>query len=446
VVGYSCKGRAFCPSCMGRRMVDTAAHLVDRVFPRVPIRQWVLSFPWAVRFQLARDSKLLSRAIAIFLQEVFRHYERELLYARHDLDPDLWRHRRSLPYEAEMVGGAVTSVQRFGSSLNLNSHLHTLALDGVYFRDPKTQRVLFFEAPRPTKEALQEVVDRVARRVTRLLVRRGLLSEGSREEGGLLPVEPADPTALDVVQGASIRGMAGLAGKHKRTEVEGRDKDAPWVSPGEKPFTAEEEGYTIHAGVELDGKNREKLEKVCRYLFRPAFAEERLLLRPDGKVEYGFRKPRWDGGRRVVLEPLELLEKLAALVPPPRAHLTRYSGILAPSHEWRKAVVPAAPEGESGECTRRPPFEPWDEEEDERPRRRRNPAREKAMDWASRILRSLKLDVLSCPRCGGRMKVIATISEPFTVRKILRSMGLSTEIPPRAPPRASPPGEFEFAQ
>ena len=51
----SCKGRSVCPSCGGRRMVDTAAHLVDRVFPRVPVRQWVLSLPFALRYRLAYD-------------------------------------------------------------------------------------------------------------------------------------------------------------------------------------------------------------------------------------------------------------------------------------------------------------------------------------------------------------------------------------------------------
>src|SRR4029450_7982464 len=52
LVPFSCKRRAFCPSCGGRRMADTAAHLVDRVFPQVPVRQWVLSLPFALRYRL----------------------------------------------------------------------------------------------------------------------------------------------------------------------------------------------------------------------------------------------------------------------------------------------------------------------------------------------------------------------------------------------------------
>jgi hypothetical protein len=157
VVAFSCRGRGFCPSCMGRRMADTAAYLVDRVLPQVPIRQWVLSFPWQVRLHLARDSRLLTRAITVFMEEVFRHYEREFIYAQEDLEPGKWRRRRSLRSAQEVAGGAVTAVQRFGSSLNLNVHLHTLALDGVYWREPQTSKIRFFEAAPPTPEALQEV-------------------------------------------------------------------------------------------------------------------------------------------------------------------------------------------------------------------------------------------------------------------------------------------------
>ena len=50
LVAYSCKGRGLCPSCNTRRMVETAAHLVDHVFPRVPVRQWVVSFPKRLRY------------------------------------------------------------------------------------------------------------------------------------------------------------------------------------------------------------------------------------------------------------------------------------------------------------------------------------------------------------------------------------------------------------
>jgi hypothetical protein len=71
---FSCKKRGFCPSCLGRRMADTAAHLVDQVLPPVPVRQWVLSLPFELRYRLAWDGGLLSRVLAAFLRVVLGWY------------------------------------------------------------------------------------------------------------------------------------------------------------------------------------------------------------------------------------------------------------------------------------------------------------------------------------------------------------------------------------
>ena len=71
VVAFSCKSRGICPSCGGRRMADTAAHLVDHVIPDVPVRQWVLSPPPALRYRVAYDSQLLAVLIRIFIRAIF---------------------------------------------------------------------------------------------------------------------------------------------------------------------------------------------------------------------------------------------------------------------------------------------------------------------------------------------------------------------------------------
>jgi hypothetical protein len=105
VVAFSCKGRSsLCSSCCGRRMADTAAHLVDRVLPKVPIRQWVLSLPFALRYRLAYDSGLVRNVLHIFIQAVFSSLRRR---ARQDSGI-----RKS-------KCGAVTFVQRFGGAINL---------------------------------------------------------------------------------------------------------------------------------------------------------------------------------------------------------------------------------------------------------------------------------------------------------------------------------------
>jgi hypothetical protein len=120
LVAFSCKTRGFCPSCTTRRMTTTAAHLVDRVLPVVPYRQWVLSLPRQVRFVLARDHDLLGRVVSVFLRKVFA-----------------WQRRRARARGiAEPHTGAITFVQRFGSLLNLNCHAHALIPEGVFATGP----------------------------------------------------------------------------------------------------------------------------------------------------------------------------------------------------------------------------------------------------------------------------------------------------------------------
>jgi len=104
LVAFSCKGRGFCPSCGGRRMADTAAHLVDEVLPEVRVRQWVLSFPYRIRFLLAFDPALCSAVRGIFVRTILG-----------------WlRERGAAAGTPRGSSGAVVLAQRFGGALNLN--------------------------------------------------------------------------------------------------------------------------------------------------------------------------------------------------------------------------------------------------------------------------------------------------------------------------------------
>ena len=123
-VAFSCKARAVCPSCLGRRMSEGALNLVDHVLPDVPIRQFVLTMPFPLRFPLAFDGKLLGQVVRIFTDTVAGWYRR-----RH-VD-------RGLPAGET---GAVTVIQRANSDLRLNPHLHTIFLDGVYSPDGEGAR------------------------------------------------------------------------------------------------------------------------------------------------------------------------------------------------------------------------------------------------------------------------------------------------------------------
>src|SRR5690554_5536916 len=158
LVAYSCKRRGFCPSCGARRMVETAALLIDEVLPRQPIRQWVLSLPIALRYLLATRPEVVTQVLGIVYRAISGHLIRKAGLTR-----------------ASAVTGAVTLIQRFGSALNLNVHLHMLVLDGVYRREGEG-RLRFVPVPAPTSAELNRLVQRVAERIGRSLERSGLIT------------------------------------------------------------------------------------------------------------------------------------------------------------------------------------------------------------------------------------------------------------------------------
>ncbi len=115
LVAFSCKRRGFCPSCGARRMAESAALLVDEVLPNQPMRQWVLSFPFQLRFLFASRPELMGKVLGIVHRAISSH-----LIKKAELT------------QKTAKTGAVTLIQRFGSALNLNVHFHMLFLDGVY--------------------------------------------------------------------------------------------------------------------------------------------------------------------------------------------------------------------------------------------------------------------------------------------------------------------------
>jgi len=190
-------------------------------------------------------------------------------------------------------------------------------------------------------------------------------------------------------------------------------------------------GFSLHAGVAAKADQRDKLERLCRYVTRPAIAEKRLSLTHQGKVRYELKTPYRDGTTHVIFEPVDFIAKLAALVPRPRVNLTRYHGVFAPNSKHRVWVTPAR----RGTGSRKVA-----EGQDEK-----TPAqRHMAMTWAQRLKRVFNIDVKTCRICGGAAKVIACIEDPAVIRKILNHLqeksprGSGVLMPnPRAPPQAS---------
>ncbi len=144
-------------------------------------------------------------------------------------------------------------------------------------------------------------------------------------------------------------------------------------------------------------------------------------------MRYTLKTPYRDGTTHVVFEPLDFIARLAALVPRPRAHLTRYHGVFAPHSRWRTEVTPAG-RGTPTTTDRRTPAE-----------------RHRAMSWAQRLKRVFGIEIETCEVCGGKVKVIASIEDPAVIGKILGHLeSRSSPAGSRPPPRGPPQGELGF--
>ena len=238
--------------------------------------------------------------------------------------------------------------------------------------------------------------------------------------------EPAEePELFDAMLAASIRELVAMSDPLRRVAVLGRETDE-WVEPKDKPTCARvKEGYSVHANVRIEGNDREGLAQLCRYVTRPPFAGERIKESGDGRIVVELRRPRMDGGTALLLTELELMEKLAALVPPPKAHLVRYHGVLAPHARARIEVVRRKKKDKKKKPDSRPEESP--------------PGAKTWIPWAELLEKTFGVDALECPRCGHRMRVVAFITEPRVIRRILRSMGIA---PPSDAAGADPPDGF----
>jgi hypothetical protein len=312
LIPFSCKRRGFCPSCGGHRMAEFAAHLVDRVLPEVPIRQWVLTLPYPLRYRCAYDARLTSEVLRAFVRALFAELRR--------------RARQHWEMRAPQCG-AVSFIQRFGSALNLNLHFHTLALDGVYTDDggPDTAP-RFLPLPPPDGDAVARVLAGTARRLQRIVAKRA-----AEDEDALARDEPL----LAVLAAASLRARSASgpnAGERWR-RLGDRVEPATWNDdPEAAPRIPQHGGLSLHAAVAVPARDRRRLERLCRYVARPPLANERLEEHPDGGLTLRL-KTRWrDGTSHILMERSELIDRLVPLIPPPRAHQLRYHGLCAAAH------------------------------------------------------------------------------------------------------------------
>ncbi|MCH7714877.1 MAG: transposase [Gemmatimonadetes bacterium] len=317
LVAMSCKVRGLCPSCGGRRMSESAAHLVDNVLPRVPVRQWVLSLPIRLRYILAYNADLCAQVLNLFLREVYRWYR---WTAKIELGLDSVREARC---------GSVTFIQRADSGLRLNLHFHTLAMDGVYvsMQDDWRKPPTFFALSNPTDEAIAHVAIAVRRKVLHLLEQAGH--------------DLGDPDAFDdfaerepllaACSAASVTSMV-TTGRRAGQAIERLREPSVAMTPHlASTRCVNVDGFSLHANVRVRSADRKALEKLCRYAARPPIANDRLQRMPDGKIAYHLKRIWSDGSSAILFEPLDLVAKLLPIIPPPMVNQTRYHGVLAPA-------------------------------------------------------------------------------------------------------------------
>lgn len=410
LVAFSCKRRGFCPSCGARRMADSAALLVDDVLPPRPIRQWVLTFPFPLRFLLARYPTILSQVLGIVHRTLATSLIKKAGYTH-----------------SSAKTGAVTLIQRFGSALNLNIHFHMLFLDGV-FATNKQGHTAFVRSKAPTHAELTFLIHKISHRVVRCLERQGLLARDA--ENTYLQLDSLDDDPLQDLQGRSISYRIAVGPQQGRKVLTLQTLPAQANDARHSERVAKLAGFSLHAGVCAEAHQRAKLERLCRYITRPAVSEQRIAFTPGGNIRYELKTPYRDGTTHVIFEPLDFIARLAALIPPPRVNLTRYHGVFAPNSHYRALVTP-------GKRGRRQQGKASDEPQTPTERRA-------AMTWAQRLKRVFHIDIETCLQCGGPVKVIASIEDPAVIQKILDHLKQKGEtqdavrLPDaRAPPQAS---------
>ena len=261
LVAFSCKGRGVCPSCAGRRMASTAAHLVDRVLPVVPVRQWVLSLPFELRALAATQADVLTALSRIFAEALSARYRAG---ARAD-------------GIAGAQTGAVTFVQRFGSSLNLNVHFHVMVLDGVFARGAGG-RAVFHPAAAPCRRELEDVVRRVRARASSWLSRRR-----HRDDHSGTPLAACAAIAMQ-------RGTVKALGD---PDSAGQTSLMPQAPPRDSD-AVEIDGFNLHASVAIAAGDDSR-PRTPAALRRPSSARTRPAPPPARRQ---VRLPHQDPARR----------------------------------------------------------------------------------------------------------------------------------------------------
>ena len=396
MVAFSCKKRGFCSSCGARRQAELVDYLSEKVFVDVPVRQYVLSLPFEVRYWFACSGKLMGECYRIFAHEV----ERQLC-------------KKSTAVKAR--SGTVAVLQRFSSDLSLNPHIHLLAPDGVFI-SKTTGREKFEAVSAISDEQVQLLTERVSAKIIRLLVRRKyIVEEEVSAEAQQEKIFEDAPWVTENIKASTVYRIAHgpRAGQQVRKLGIVRDSESKNADHSDRgPRCSEARGFSLHCNSVA--KDKAALQKLASYIARPAISTERLTLQDSGDLIYRLKKMWRNGVEAVALSPYEFLERLVALIPPFYSHTTRYSGVYGPAARNRNQVTLERIVGPNKKTSN--------------PHARGKNAR---IAWAQLLKKVFRFDLTVCLRCGGPTRLIGTVFSKSGISKILDHLGLESGPPSR---------------
>jgi hypothetical protein len=303
-VAYRCKGRGFCTYCLLIRQRTLSQQLIERVLGNVPVRHLVLCFPPALRFIIGYDKALLDAGFEALAKAMFNH-----------------QRRRAAAYfgipEERIHPGCAEVAHRASASLDPNHHVHGIFSEGVFieFEDGTLE---FGRLPAPTPEERAAVVQDACVIFCGRLKRRGFWKTTSM--------------SLD-----TVTGMLSLPNSSARST-----KFFSQVAKDSEGGTAARQGaYAFHLYFSnaIEVEERPQLQALVDYVLAPPFLDGQVSLDSNGNVVVELKRARHNGTTQVVYKPFKFLDRLAELIPRPRANTIRYFGIYAPSAKLRKQAI-----------------------------------------------------------------------------------------------------------
>ncbi|MFN8371245.1 MAG: transposase, partial [Bacteriovoracaceae bacterium] len=314
--------------------------------------------------------------------------------------------------------GSVTFIQRFGS-MNLNVHFHILYADGVFYKNEKS-KIVFEHSKKPTTEEVKKVNTIIKKRVVRYLKKQGVLYE--LEEGNHQFEYSPKQDGLDSIYQNSIKQKIGN-GKRKGKGVEkvGATRVTSW-SPKTGERSSYLDGFSLHANVDVSGNSRDKLENLIKYTARPPLANSRISEDFSGHILYELKNKYTDGTTHLRFTPTEFIEKIIAIIPPPRRNLIRFFGVFGPHHRYREEITNmikcrSFEVSKKGKMVEVKKVFSESERIDKQDVIQLKPTY--WIPWIDLLKKTFNLDALKCEKCGGIMKVANLVTKPHEIKMIL---------------------------